>query len=947
MPSLFPLVGRQRELSELLQHAREAAAGRGRLVLLGGEAGGGKTALLETALREAGEMPFVLGRCPGAGETPPFGPWLEAVRRVERELGRDPEPLPPPFGRAPGDWSPREVAGALAGWLGNGGRPLLVALEDIHWADPATLDLLRHLPDQAADSPLLVLATYRSDELNRHHPLWTLLPDLQRIGAQRLLLERLTAADVAELVAAALPGTPEATALARRLHQRTDGHPLFLRELLANAARSGGAPDEALPETVQQAIDRKLAGLRPGAREVLAAAAIIGEQFAYDLLAQVVDVSEEELLSLLEEAVALRVLQPRGAAGDIFQFDHALFREALVRQLIGPRRRRWHARAAAVLAASPSPDVEALALHLSRAGDARAGGYLKAAADQALQMGALAQAADLYEQSLGFLAEAGPQRGESLLKLGFCLKYIDLERGLACFRDALQAAEAGTDRPVAVWSRHMLAAFGGGDDNEMAGVQAAEDELLPDPRYQQLETELFGAVGGYPRIGTRLAIWYAMSGRAEQGAAVLQSLEERARAGATHELLDAAMFVNYAAGRQEVGLDLSLRAVEAALAARDYRSAVRHLLNYVNTALLSGRPQAEVDAAARRLAALETEAWERSGYPYHPGGYSVLGFYQLARGDWAAAERNLVECQRRLRSNIAPDRFFAESLLLETGRLSELHSLLATHPPHRPNDPPPFNSVEAGYHALHAQLCLATGDQEGARTWLAGADHWQERLSHMASRPMVEFTWAAWHRGVGDAASARGAAGKALEAAERRQSVIWICQAHRVLGELAAAADRHEAAARHLETARDLAERGGLPYYLALVQLSTARALPGGPGALEGLRQARMTFARLGAAPALAEAAGLLEKYRERRGTAPAVASAPLEKGAPMPDGLTEREAQVVRLVARGLTDKEIAAQLFISPRTVDGHLRNIFNKVGVGNRVALAAYAAQMGLMR
>ncbi|MFZ5815215.1 MAG: helix-turn-helix transcriptional regulator [Bacillota bacterium] len=941
MPSLFPLVGRVRELDELREHVREAAAGRGRLVLLGGEAGGGKTALLESLLRETGEMPYATGRCPGPGETAPFGPWQEVVRRTQRELGRDPQPLPPPFGQAPGSWSPREVAGALVGWLGGEGRPLLVALEDIHWADPGTLELLRHLPDQVADGPVLLMATYRSDELNRHHPLWSLLPDLQRAGAHRVLLERLSPADVVEMISAALPSRAEVAGLARQLHQRTDGHPLFLKELVAGLVRTGGELEAELPETVQQAIDRKLDGLRPGAREVLQAAAIIGELFDYDLLQRVVELPEEELIGVLEEAVVHRVLRPRGASGELFQFDHALVREVLVGQLLGPRRRRWHARVAAALEAVPNPDVEALALHLSRAGDPRAADYLRAAADRALKLGALAQAAQMCEEALAFLPETDPRRGELLLKLGFCLKHEDRERAKASFQEALRTAEAAGDLPAAVWSRHMLAVYGSGDEAELSTVVSAQEGLLADPRYLRLEEEIFGQVSSIPRAAVRLVIWYSLRGREEEAEALLRSLEERAHPGIAHEILDAALFVQRATRRRRSTGELVYRAMESALAARDYRAAVRFLMNQVNSGLISGQPKEVVDEAARRLAALEAEAWERTGYPYHPGGFSVLGFYQFVRGDWTAAARNLVEHNRRHPANTGPERFFAEMLLLESGRLEELRSFLSTHEPFQPDDLPPVTSVEEGYHALHALLHLAGGDLAAARAWLEGASHWQERLGHRASRPMVELTWACYHRAAGEPDAAREAAERALDIALRQNSAVWIVQARRFLAEQLAGEGRRDEAAGHLQEARAITERAGFPYYGALVRLSAAKAFPELPESLAGLEEARQTFAQLGAAPALAEAEELLPRLRERS-SKPETTS-----GAALPGGLTEREAEVVRLVAQGLTDKEIAAQLYISPRTVDGHLRNIFNKVGVSNRAALASFAAQTGLVR
>lgn len=222
------------------------------------------------------------------------------------------------------------------------------------------------------ETGVLVIASYRSDEIHRTHPLWTLLPELQRAGADRLLLDRLTASDVAELAAAVMPGAPGVDALARRLHARTGGHALFVRDLVLAAARAGSIPgeEEPLPETVQQAIDTRLLRLTRDQQAVLQAAAVIGERFSYDLLARVVEASEDELVEALETAMALHII--RSADGEQFVFDHALVREALVNRLIGPRRRRWHMLVAEALLGEAHPDPEAVALHLSRAGDPRA-----------------------------------------------------------------------------------------------------------------------------------------------------------------------------------------------------------------------------------------------------------------------------------------------------------------------------------------------------------------------------------------------------------------------------------------------------------------------------------------------------------------------------------------------------------------------------------------------
>jgi hypothetical protein len=447
--SFLPLVGRERELASLRGLAADAAAGRGSLALIGGEAGIGKTALLGALSRGAGPLLSIICNCPGDGETPPFGPWREAVVAVGARLGSDPGVLPPPLGSAPGEWRIPETAAALARWLGAAGSPLLLAVEDLQWADQASLDLLRHLAPRLAGLPVLVAVTYRSDELDRSHPLWGVLPELQRAGAVRFHLNRLSVDDVAELAACALPGAP-APVMARHLFERTAGHPLFVTELLAAASRSGAMlrEDSPLPETVQQAIDQRLTRLPPGAEAVLEVAAVIGERFGYDLLHQVAQTAEDELVAVLEEAVSLRVIRAEGQ--DAFVFDHALVRDALAGRMIGPARRRLHLRVAEALLRSEGPDPDATALHLTRAGDARAADYLLLAGDRALRLGATAQALERYGRALSLLPPDAPRRGELLLKAGFAQR--DEEAARVAWEEA---AKAG-DWPVAVWARHLL-----------------------------------------------------------------------------------------------------------------------------------------------------------------------------------------------------------------------------------------------------------------------------------------------------------------------------------------------------------------------------------------------------------------------------------------------------------------------------------------------------------
>src|SRR5438105_3864885 len=199
------LVGRDREQALLREHLGAALAGRGGLVLVGGEAGIGKTALAEALCREAtAQGALVLaGRCYDLSETPPYGPWADVFERLPTEHGGS--PLPAPLGD--GDPAPsqaalfrrvRDVLGAVAAE-----RPLVLLLDDLHWADPASLDLLRFLARQLAALPVLLLATYRADELTRRHPLYQLLPALVREArAERLDLRPLADEAVRSLLQA-------------------------------------------------------------------------------------------------------------------------------------------------------------------------------------------------------------------------------------------------------------------------------------------------------------------------------------------------------------------------------------------------------------------------------------------------------------------------------------------------------------------------------------------------------------------------------------------------------------------------------------------------------------------------------------------------------------------------------------------------------------------------
>ncbi|HYF96094.1 MAG TPA: AAA family ATPase [Symbiobacteriaceae bacterium] len=696
MLSPFPFVGRPREQAELLAHLQATADGQGRLVLLGGEAGAGKTALLRTLEPNLGTAIRATGRCPGPGETPPYGPWLEIVSRLRTDPGPAPDSLPPPFGSMHGQWSPYELAGVLGHWLGARGRPLALVLEDIHWSDAASLDLLRHLAPRLAEWPVLAIATYRTDELSRTHPLWPLLPELLRAGAVRMLLDRLTRSDVAELVARLLSPELQTPAVAQLVHARTAGLALFVREILEAAARTGEMPRAGapMPQTLQQAIDSKLDRLPQAAQAILEPAAVIGERFALDLLGAVTDVDEDSLTGALEIAIARGLVSAQDADGHRFAFAHALVREALLGRMIGSRRRRLHARIADTLARGRAPDVEELAFHLYRAGDPRAAEQLAVAGDRARALGAVAQARERYEQALGILPPSHPRRVEVMLKLGFAVRWGEPARAGALWQEALAAAEASGDEAAAVWARYLLLLLAV-EQNEpglleqVAGVRSPQERLVDDPRYRQLEIGLFGSPAGYPLAETLLIRTLIKGGALDEAGKRLQALSDRAQTGASHELQSAAMLMALLSGRLTEAAARCGQGADAALRLHNYREAVRLRANQLLVLLIGpAEPPAEIDGVAAALRSVEAEAWERTGHAFVKPGCSLTGVYQFFRGDWQGARRNVVEAAA------ADPSAFGTSLLWYAGRIlvssfdpAGARPFVEGVPPRCPNDP--------------------------------------------------------------------------------------------------------------------------------------------------------------------------------------------------------------------------------------------------------------------
>ncbi|MGP4097841.1 BTAD domain-containing putative transcriptional regulator [Nonomuraea sp. KM90] len=424
-----PFVGRVAELAELEGVAAEVtAAGRARLALLSGAAGAGKTALAGALARrlEAKGWSTAWGASPELGGAPPAWPWTQMREHLTPSAGATPPapadgPARTDATAGPGDdrlaarfRRHRAIASYLAATAAGQG-PILLVLDDLHWADEETLALLTTLATGLGAAPVLIVATYRSTEISAG--LGEALGRAARAEPARIYLGGLTEAQVGELVRA-ITGRGMPDAGARTIHARSAGNPFFVRELTRVWESEGDAALHTVPAGVRDVIRHRLAALTDAARTHLRQAAVLGQEVDLDVLISLSGDSnggEERVLESVESALIAGFLVEQDA--DRLRFAHALVHETLYDDIPRARRARWHARVAGILERARPGDVETIAHHClraeGRAGAARTAHYTRAAAERAERRFAPHEAARLWRETLTALdrADDGPFAG--------------------------------------------------------------------------------------------------------------------------------------------------------------------------------------------------------------------------------------------------------------------------------------------------------------------------------------------------------------------------------------------------------------------------------------------------------------------------------------------------------------------------------------------------------
>jgi DNA-binding CsgD family transcriptional regulator len=983
-----PFVGREAELAVLTADLDATLAGSGGVVLLAGEPGIGKTRLAEELAAQATSRGAVVlwGRCWEGEGAPAFWPWVQVVRAyvqagdpatLRQDMGagaadiaqvvpavreRLPDlPSPPPVEPEAARF---RLFDSLTGFLRAAAarRPLLLVLDDLHWADAPSLALLRFVGRELEGAGLLVVGIYRHTEVDGGHPLLGTLADLARgQRRRRLLLGGLDQREVATFVAL-VAGAQPSSQLVVAVHQQTDGNPFFVTEVVRLLASQGrldhtgtGRPVlvDGLPEGVKAVVAQRLGRLSDRCRQVLEVAAILGRDFEVRVLQRASGLDPGRLLELLEEAEAARVVGAVPGGLGRWRFAHALVREVLYEGLPAARRVRLHGRVGqaleAVYAADPGPRLAELAHHYLAAAPgsqqmvARAVRVATLAGRRALELLAWEEAAGLFERALAALELAERpdqrQRCELLLALGEArMAASEVPAARAAYQQAGQLAKrigspdalaraglglgleftSGIVDPVEVGLlEEALAALGEADSPLRARVLARlARALLFAPQAERRLALSQEAVGLARHLGDpatlaavlydhHLAIWGSekaeVAGERLAVATEVIQLAER--------LEDRAMALRGRGLRRTDVLELGdLAGFDADLAAAEQTAQQLRQLHYswqlplarATRALLVGR-FAEAEEQATQGLAIGRRAGDQAVEIYYLGVVGTLRFMQ--------------------------------------GRFGETVEV--------------FQDLAARYPVMVVfRTCVAAALAEGGRT-----DQAQAEVERLATENLAALLRdAAWSLSLALLAYACHYLGDTQHAARvhellepyadrtvviGRFGAFFLGPAAYFLGLLDLTLGRPEQAVGRFEHAAALAGRMQARPMVAMSREGQARALlaldrPGDrPQARALLEEAVATAQQLGI-HGLGERASALLNEQAAAAAAPA-----------WPAGLTGREVEVLRLIAAGRSNRAIAQALFISPNTVLHHVSNIFAKTGVANRAEAAAYATRHGLVR
>jgi DNA-binding CsgD family transcriptional regulator/tetratricopeptide (TPR) repeat protein len=975
LTSAFPLAGRAAEL-ETLRTLMPRAEGEGRrVVLLGGEPGSGKSRLVREFAGEVVEDGTLVlyGACDAVVRTP-YGPFVEALDHLTRTI--DPSELRdalgvggggelirllpdlalrignlPPPARADPDTERHRLHTAVTDLLTavTRHRPALLVLEDGHWADRSTLMLLRHLARAAGHARVLMVATFRDTEADVPEALSETLADLRRSDdVVRLRLAGLSGNEVTDFVRSAAGGDlgPELRDLAGVIHDLTKGNPFLVCELWRAFVETGAVelvggtvrltrpPAEiGSPESVREVVRHRLSRLSPATTDLLELGATAGSEFELDVVRAAAGLDEGELLAAVDEGVRSGMLEEVPAPGLAYRFTHELVRRALYDRLSRMRRAELHLRVGNALEAPAGPSRRALAdlaHHFSAAvplgGAARGVEYSILAARAAAAALAFDQAAILLQNALNLGIDDRRQRAVVHLELG------DASHRGGKAGDALDAFRAAADIARELNDARLLARAAIGFEDACWRPGMADQGAV------QLLEDAAAALSGHDselRVGLLAGLARALDfqGDHTRASVVRRSAIDMARRLDDRAGLATVLMRSY----WSLGANSLEEVLEMVTESRDIGEQLGN--TEIRAEAMAWRAPtfvalADMESARREVAALRETA-EQTAQPFmlhvaeHYGSALALCDGRLAEAEQLAHRSH--DWSRLLTGRDPSGTYGVQmfSIRREQGRLAELAPVIrilagesSRNGPWRP-----------GLVALLAEL----GMDVEARRELA-------RIAAEGLDPFRESLWLTTLTYLTDACSALGdrqiASSVYAEFAPLTGTNVMIghlvsCYgaADRYLGMLASTLGDADSASVHFERAMELNRQMEAPTWLAHTAYEYGRFL------LSHGEDGDRAKALLGEAAALAGRIGmptLLGRIQSLGAPAPVSV---------LPDGLSPREVQILALIARGLSNREIGSTLLISEHTAANHIRSILRKTDSANRTEAATYAHRHGL--
>jgi DNA-binding CsgD family transcriptional regulator/tetratricopeptide (TPR) repeat protein len=946
------LIGRAAEVAALGDALADAQRGRGRLVLVEGDAGIGKTRLVEDFTARIDEARVLAGGgIPLAADTP-YAPVLSILQALARLhpaaadglLPRQASDLPDQFGPTRLLAAAADAVRAVAAQT-----PLVLVVEDLHWADASTCGLVSFLARAIRADPVLLLVTVRSEELDPARPVSVLIGELTRLPhAERVVLTQLGQTEVAALVEA-ITGVAPSARLTGQLTKRAAGNPFFTEELLA------AGPDALnLPASVYDVLAARVVRLPPTGQRVLGAASVLGRAMPHGLLAAVADVAD--LDEGLAAAFSHRMLEARG---DEYRFRHPLIQETVYARLLPPARQALHARAATALTelrppaepASHAGHAVQIAFHWQQAGQ------VDKAVAAAVIAGQLAQATHAPAEALAQYAFAisawqnlpDPRAAAGVSEISLLERAAeaasaagDNTRAQSLVRQLLaRTGTAHEPAQVALWLERL------GRFSWLAGDldtsrQAYDDALRVIPDHPSAaRARVLAATAQSLMLRSH---FLSSSSYAEQAIAVAQAVGARAEEAHARNTLgtDLASIGCYADGIEMIG-----SALRAARDIGDDVEAARCQINLAHTLVEARRAEETLRAGEEGIRETMALGLARTAAAAILGRF-LEALYLLGRWDEVQARASAAVADEPEPWNVVMVRIPRCRVALARGDLAGAAADLAamTAVPGATGDAyhgATLASLDAALSAARGDLAGAAGRADNALKIISATDDVMRHLSITALAVRIEA----------DAVDAARLTGRRADPAEARARAQRIrAAADGAVARIARADGSDRPVFTLFETLID-AQLSRIPGpadpslwdqvathdlagpflagYARLQQAAGLLAHRRRREATIALREAEAVAGRLGAAPMHAEIADLA-----RRARLDLAEPGPTPRD-PDPVGLTQRELEVIRLLSDGLSNAEIARTLFISEKTASVHVSNILRKLGVTSRVQAA----------